>query len=278
MDLLYIFKGILIAIVEGITEFLPISSTGHLIIAGHYLSFGTGEFEKMYMVVIQLGAILSVIVLYWKKLWNLVISFFKGEKAGRNFVISIIVGVIPAFILGFLLDDFIEEKLFGIPTVILALIVGAIMMIYFEKKYRGHSNTSEVEDIKPMQALKVGLFQVMALWPGMSRSASTIMGGWHQGLSPELAAEYSFFLAIPIMVGASFLKLIKFIKNPIIATTTASQWITLVLGFIVSFIVAILVIKAFMNFIRKQPMKVFAYYRFVLALILIVLMVMGLKA
>lgn len=272
MDFIYILKGMFIAVVEGITEFLPVSSTGHLIIAGHYLNFGPGEFENMYMVVIQLGAILAVIVLYWNKLLELTKSFFKGEKRGKQFVTALIVGVIPAFILGFALNDFIDEHLFSVGTVVAALIVGALLMLYFEKKYRGKDEVSEVENITPVKAIKIGLFQVMALWPGMSRSASTIMGGWHQGLTPELAAEYSFFLAIPIMIGASGLKLLKFILSPAMAQTTSTQWVTFVLGFIVSFIVALIVIKAFMNFIRKQPMKIFAYYRLAFAALLLVLL------
>lgn len=272
MDLLYVLKGIIISVIEGITEFLPVSSTGHLIIAGHFLNFGSGEFEKMYMVVIQLGAILAIIWLYRKKLIDLVSAFFKGEKRGRKFVLAILIGMIPAFIFGFLLDDLIEAKLFNVLTVALALIFGAVMMLYFEGRYRNKSKTHGVENISGMQAIKIGLFQVMALWPGMSRSASTIMGGWQQGLDPETAAEYSFFLAIPIMIGASGLKLIKFIGGPAMSSATGIQWLTLLIGFVVSFIVAVIVVRAFMNYIRKQPMRIFAYYRFILAGILLILM------
>ncbi|MFB0917481.1 MAG: undecaprenyl-diphosphate phosphatase [Clostridiaceae bacterium] len=271
MDILYILKGLIIAVVEGITEFLPISSTGHLIIAGHFINFGNGEFEKMYMVVIQLGAILAIVYLYWDKLFGVLKSLLKGEKYGLRFALAIIIGIIPAMIFGFALENFIDNNLFSVPTVIIGLIVGAVMMIIFEDKYRGKSNTTGVERIKPMQAIKVGLFQVMSLWPGMSRSASTIMGGWHQGLSPEVAAEYSFFLAIPIMVGASGLKFVKYAAKGGLKAMTLSQGITLVIGFIVAFFVAMVVVKAFMNFIKKKPMKVFAYYRFALAALLIVM-------
>lgn len=271
MDILYILKGIIIAVVEGITEFLPISSTGHLIIAGHLINFGNGEFEKMYMVVIQLGAILAIVYLYWDKLFGVLKSLLKGEKYGIRFALAIIIGIIPAMIFGFTLENFIDNNLFSVPTVIIGLIVGAVMMIIFEEKYRGKSNTVGVERIKSMQAIKVGLFQVMSLWPGMSRSASTIMGGWHQGLTPEVAAEYSFFLAIPIMVGASGLKFVKYAVKGGLKAMTLSQGITLIFGFIVAFFVAMVVVKAFMNFIKKKPMKVFAYYRFALAAILIVM-------
>lgn len=270
MDILYIIKGIIIAIVEGITEFLPISSTGHLIIANDLMSFGEGAFEKMFMVVIQLGAILAIIVLFWPKLFGLVKSLFKGEKKGIRFTLALIIGVIPAAILGFALEDFIDEKLFGIPTVILALVVGAIMMIWFEKKYRNHSTIHEVEDITPLAAFKIGCFQCLALWPGFSRSAATIMGGWQQGLAPGVAAEFSFFLAIPIMFGASGLKLAKFGMGGGFGVITATQILTLLTGFVIAFLVALVCVRAFMSYIKKKPMKVFAWYRFVLAAALIV--------
>lgn len=270
MDILYIIKGIIIAIVEGITEFLPISSTGHLIIVNDLLGFGDGAFEKMFMVVIQLGAILAIIVLYWNKLFGLLTSLLKGEDKGKRFTIALIVGVIPAAILGFTLEDFIDQKLFGVPTVILALIVGAIMMIWFENKFRNQATIHEVEEITPLAALKIGLFQCLALWPGFSRSASTIMGGWHQGLSPGVAAEFSFFLAIPIMFGASGLKLAKFGLGGGFQVITVTQVLTLIVGFILSFIVALVCVRAFMSYIKKKPMKVFAWYRFALAAALIV--------
>lgn len=272
MDIIYILKGIIIAIVEGITEFLPISSTGHLIITNYLLGFGKGEFENMFMVVIQLGAILAIIVLYWDKLIGLLLSLLRGEQRGRRFTMALLIGVLPAAILGFSLENFIDENLFSVPTVIVALIVGAVMMIWFEKKYRGRSKVRRVEDITPLMALKIGLFQCLSLWPGMSRSATTIMGGWNQGLSPEIAAEFSFFLAIPIMFGASGLKLVKFGVKGGFAAITGTQVATLLLGFIVAFIVALICVKAFMTYIKKKPMKVFAYYRFILAAALILLM------
>ncbi|PKK39597.1 Undecaprenyl-diphosphatase [Clostridiaceae bacterium JG1575] len=271
MDLIYIIKGIIMAIVEGITEFLPVSSSGHLIIAGDLMRFGEGNFEKMFEVVIQLGAILAIVVLYWDKLWGLVKSLFRKEARGTKFAVALLLGILPAFVLGFTLEKYIDRYLWSTPTVIAALIVGALLMIAFERRYRGHHTVSQVEDITPKQALRVGLFQCLALWPGMSRSASTIMGGWNQGLSPSLAAEFSFFLAIPIMVGASALKLIKFAVKDGFATITTTQSVTFGLGFLVSFLVALLCVKAFMNYIKKKPMKVFAYYRFVVAGALIML-------
>ena len=275
MDIVYILKGIVIAIVEGITEFLPVSSTGHLIITGSLLKFGEGDFEKMYMVVIQLGAILAIVALYREKLFAAVRSLIKKEKRGIRFALAIFIGIIPAMIFGFTLEDVIDKYLFSVPTVIIGLVVGAVLMIYFEKKYRGRSTTKAIEKIKPAQALKVGLFQVMSLWPGMSRSASTIMGGWHQGLSPEIAAEYSFFLAIPIMIGASGLKFAKYAVQGGFSAITATQVITLIIGFIVAFFVALYVVKAFMAYIKKKPMKIFAYYRFALAGVLSILLLLS---
>lgn len=272
MDIIYILKGIIIAIVEGITEFLPVSSTGHLIITNYLVGFGTSGFENMFMVVIQLGAILAIIVLFWDKLWDLVRSLFRGEARGRRFTLAILIGVLPAAILGFALEDFIDSKLFGVPTVIVGLIIGAILMIWFENKYRGRSRVTKVEDITPANALKVGLFQCLAMWPGMSRSATTIMGGWNQGLSPEVAAEFSFFLAIPIMFGASGLKLAKYGLDGGFSTITGSQIVTLLAGFIVAFLVALVCVRAFMTYIKKKPMKVFAYYRFLLAAALVIFM------
>lgn len=197
-------------------------------------------------------------------------NHFKGEDKGKRFTIALIIGVIPAAILGFTLEDFIDEKLFGVPTVILALVVGAIMMIWFERKYRNQATIHEVDEITPLAALKIGVFQCLALWPGFSRSASTIMGGWHQGLSPGVAAEFSFFLAIPIMFGASGLKLAKFGLDGGFNIITSTQVLTLLVGFVLSFIVALVCVRAFMSYIKKKPMKVFAWYRFALAAVLIV--------
>lgn len=275
MDIIYILKGIIIAIVEGITEFLPVSSTGHLIITNYLLNFGNSGFEKMFMVVIQLGAILAIIFLYWDKLFGLLKSLFRGEERGRRFTAALLIGVLPAAVLGFTLEDFIDTNLFSVPTVIFALIIGAALMIWFEKKYRGKANVQKVEDISPLMALKIGLFQCLSLWPGMSRSAVTIMGGWNQGLSPEVAAEFSFFLAIPIMFGASGLKLAKYGLDGGFSTITGTQVATLFIGFAAAFVVALGCVRAFMTYIKKKPMKVFAYYRFILAAALVLFMLIN---
>ncbi|AWZ49229.1 undecaprenyl-diphosphate phosphatase [Hathewaya limosa] len=266
MDLLFIFKAIIIAIVEGITEFLPISSTGHMIIVGHVINF-TGEFAKLFEVVIQLGAILAIVVLYWNKIWTSIIKFFKLEHDGLKFWFNILIAVIPAGVLGFLFDDIIDEKLMNPQTVAAALIFGAILMIIIEYKYRNRNGIDRIEEISYSKAFIIGVFQCLALWPGMSRSASTIMGAWLMGVTTVAAAEFSFFLAIPTMVGASGLKLIK-----AGFTLNFGEIVALIVGFVVAFIVALIVVEKFMNFLKKRPMKGFAIYRLILGGIIVALM------
>ncbi len=272
MDIYFIFKAIVVAIVEGLTEFVPVSSTGHMILAGDLIGFPENEFTRMFNVVIQLGAILAIVVLYWDKLFTMAKSFFKGEKKGLNFGIALIIGVLPAAVLGFLFEDFIDAYLFKPLPVIIGLFVGAILLIFVEKKYRGKSSVHEVEDISKMSALKIGFFQCLAMWPGMSRSSSTIMGGWISGLDSKVASEYSFFLAIPIMVGASLLKVVKFQSDVGFSTLGSTEWVSFGLGFIIAFIVALLCVKAFISYIQRKPMKVFAYYRIAISAIFAVLL------
>lgn len=273
MDILFIIKAIIIAIVEGVTEFIPVSSTGHMIIVADLIKFPSDEFTRMFEVVIQLGAIFAIIVLFWKKLFGLLISFLKFEKKGIMFAKSFIIALIPAIILGFLFEDFIDEKLFTTITVLIGLFVGAIMMLYVEKNFRDKSTTHSIEDVSWKQALKVGLFQCLALWPGMSRSSSTIVGGWIGGLSSEVAAEFSFFLAIPIMFGASLVKLVKFQKDIGLQTLNLTQVMAFILGFIAAFAVALVCVKGFVGYLKKKPMKIFAYYRIGLAFVLTLLLI-----
>nr|WP_230977018.1 undecaprenyl-diphosphate phosphatase [Proteiniclasticum sediminis] len=268
---MFILKAIIIAIVEGITEFLPVSSTGHMILAGGVIGFPETEFTKMFNVVIQLGAILAIVVLYWSKLWGLVVSFFKGEKKGVNFVIALIVGVIPAAILGFLLEDTIDQYLFKPVPVIIGLFVGAVLLLYVEGRYRKSAKVHEVENITKLQALKIGFFQCLAMWPGMSRSSSTIMGGWITGLDSKVASEYSFFLAIPVMVGASLVKVVKFQGDVGFQTLGSTEIVSFALGFLVAFLVALICVKGFVSYIQKKPMKVFAYYRIALSIVFTIL-------
>lgn len=264
IDILFIIKAIIIAIVEGLTEFIPVSSTGHMILASSIIKF-EGDFTKMFEVVIQLGAILAVVYLYWKKIKDSVIEFFKyiftkGKegKQGFNFGINVLVGCIPMGVIGVLFYKQIKS-LFNPYAVVAGFIIGGILLIVVENMFRKNKKhaTKNLDSITPIQALKVGAFQVFSAWPGMSRSASTIMGGWIAGLSTPVAAEFSFFLAIPAMVAASAKDLLEFD----LSTMDATLWIALILGFIVAFIVSVIVMEKFVSYLKKKPMRVFAVYR-----------------
>ena len=279
LDFLFILKAIVIAIVEGLTEFIPVSSTGHMIIASGIIGFNDPkEFVDMFEVVIQLGAIMAVVVLYWKKIKDSVIEFFtyifsKGKKGktGFDFGINVIVGSIPMLIFGLLFYSNIK-KLFNIKAVAVGLIVGGCLLIIIENKFRKKKNAvRNIDNITPLQALKVGCFQILAAWPGMSRSSSTIMGGWVAGFSTPIAAEFSFFLAIPAMVGSSGLDLLKFDYSQM----TMNLWVTLIIGFIVAFIVSIVVMEKFVAYLKKRPMRVFAVYRIGVGIIFVILMLLG---
>lgn len=277
IDLLLIFKAIIVAIVEGLTEFVPVSSTGHMILVSNLIDF-TGAFADMFIIVIQLGAILAVVVLYWTKISTSVVDFFKfiftkgreGET-GFRFGINVIVGSIPALIVGLLLHDKIKSLL-NPRAVIYGFIVGGILLIVIENIYRKRRpKARSIDAITAKESLIVGIAQCFAMWPGMSRSASTIMGGWIAGLSTPVAAEFSFFLAIPAMVGSTGLDMLKFDYS--IMTTT--DWIALAVGFGVAFIVALVVMNKFVNYLKKKPMRVFAVYRIIVGVILAVLVFAG---
>lgn len=272
MDIILIIKSILLGVVEGLTEFLPVSSTGHIVIFENIIKFKgtTQSYVEMYTYVIQLGAILAVIVLYWKKIKDTVVNFFPQkvgyEKSGFKFWFMIFIACIPGGILGILLDDLAEEYLLSSIPVAITLFLGGIWMIYAENKFRKGSAKNKELSVTPKQALIIGLFQCLAIIPGMSRSASTIIGGWIAGLSTVAAAEFSFFLAIPVMVGMSTLKIVKIGGLFIL---TSSEMISLAAGFIVSFIVALIVINGFISYLKKKPMKVFAVYRMIFAIIVL---------
>ncbi|WP_346889792.1 undecaprenyl-diphosphate phosphatase [Clostridium sp. UBA1056] len=274
LDLIFILKAIIIAVVEGLTEFIPVSSTGHMILVGNIINF-QGEFAKMFEVVIQLGAILAVVVLFWKKIKDSVIEFFKyiftkGKKGetGFRFGINVLIGCIPMGIVGVVFYKQIKS-LFNLQSVIVGLIVGGFLLLIVENFFRKRQKKTvkDIDDITPIQALKVGIFQVLAVWPGMSRSASTIIGGWIAGLSTPIAAEFSFFLAVPAMVGASAKDLFEFDYS----IMTPTLWVALIVGFIVAFIVSIIVMDKFITFLKKKPMRVFAIYRIAVGVLFAVL-------
>lgn len=282
VDILFILKAIIIALVEGLTEFIPVSSTGHMILVSSIIGFNDPKiFVDMFEVVIQLGAILAVVVLYWKKIKDSVIDFFsyiftKGKKGkkGFDFGINVLIGCIPMGVIGIVFYKQIK-MLFNPKMVIAGLIIGGILLIIIENKFRRNKkhSTRNIDSITPIQSLKVGAFQVLAVWPGMSRSASTIMGGWVAGLSTPIAAEFSFFLAVPAMIGSSAKDLFEFDFSMMNMTL----WITLIVGFIVAFIVSLVVMEKFVTYLKKRPMRVFAVYRIGLGIIFVILMLLGVK-
>ncbi|MCR6515126.1 MAG: undecaprenyl-diphosphate phosphatase [Clostridium chrysemydis] len=277
IDLILILKAIIIAIVEGLTEFVPVSSTGHMILVGSLIDF-TGEFADMFTVVIQLGAILAVVVLYWKKISTSVVEFFKyiftwGKegKTGFRFGINVIIGSIPALICGLTFYSSIK-KLFTPVAVIYGFIVGGILLVVIENIFRKRKpKATNVDQITYKESLIIGIAQCFSMWPGMSRSASTIMGGWISGLSTSAAAEFSFFLAIPAMVGSTGMDLLNFDFSMM----NTSRWIALIVGFIVAFIVSLVVMEKFVAFLKKRPMRVFAVYRIVMGILLAILVFAG---
>lgn len=273
MDSMYLLiKSIILGIVEGITEFLPVSSTGHMIIFQNLMGFkGTNpNYVEMYTYVIQLGAILAVVILYWKKIKETLLNFFPQkvgyEKSGFRFWFMIFIACIPGAVCQLLLDDLAEKYLFTPTSVAITLFVGGIWMIYAEKRFRNKRGEGKELNVTVKQAWTIGLFQCLAIIPGMSRSASTIIGGWVSGLSTVAAAEFSFFLAMPVMVGMSFLKILKIGG---LSTLTSPELTSLGVGFLVSFVVALIVINKFISYLKKKPMKLFAIYRMIFAFVVL---------
>ncbi|GGH22522.1 undecaprenyl-diphosphate phosphatase [Paenibacillus segetis] len=279
-SIIEIIKSIILGIVEGVTEFLPVSSTGHLIIFENLLGFkGTHpNFVEMYTYVIQLGAILAVVILYWRKIKGTLVNFSPKkvgyEKSGFKFWLMIVIACVPGGVFGILFNDLADKYLFTPVIVAFTLFGGALWMMYAESKFRNNNlNNDEQElNVTVKQAIIIGLFQCLAIIPGMSRSASTIIGGWVSGLTTVVAAEFSFFLAIPVMVGMSFLKIMKMGG---FAGLSSQELISLATGFIVSFIVALAVIKKFIAYLQKKPMKVFAIYRMIFAVVVLVAGIAG---
>lgn len=261
-----VLKSILFGIVEGITEWLPVSSTGHMIILDDIIHLNVSEeFYELFQVVIQLGAILAVVLMYFKTIW----PFKKNKnesKATLNLWGKILVACIPAAVIGILFDDLLDKYLYNSVVVALTLIIYGIIFIIIETKKVGKRETKELKDITYKQALGVGAFQLLSLIPGTSRSGSTIIGGLLLGLERSVAAEFTFFLAIPVMVGASLLKLLKYVVKVGFAFTS-TELTLLVIGCLVAFVVSILIIKFLLNYIRKHDFKVFGYYRIILGIL-----------
>ena len=257
-----LIEAIILGIVEGITEFLPISSTGHMIIASSLMGIAEDSFTKTFTVSIQFGAILSVIVLYWKR-------FFQS----LDFYYKLFVAFIPAAVFGKLLNDFIDSLLGNVAVVAYMLLAGGVFLIFMDHFIKEKSEEEADNKISYKKAFKIGMFQVIAMIPGVSRSAATIIGGLTQGLSRKTAAEFSFFLAVPTMFAATVYKTYEFYKSGIVIQD--EQINLLIIGNIVAFIVAILAIRSFIGIVTKYGLKVYGYYRVAIGLTLIILMICG---
>lgn len=257
--------AIILAIIEGITEFLPISSTGHMIIGEELLKLDKDSFEKLFLVSIQFGAILSVVILYWRK-------FFQSI----NFYIKLFVAFIPAAIFGFIFNDLIDKLLDSVLVVAISLFIGGIILIFVDKWFIKNETDlkEENQQITYKKALLIGLFQVISMIPGVSRSAATIIGGLTQKLNRKNAAEFSFFLAVPTMFAASIYKTYDFIDENGMSLIIEKLPLLLI-GNLVAFVVAMIAIKTFINILTKYGFKVFGYYRIALGAVIILLFLLG---
>lgn len=268
LDLLELIKIVILSIVQGITEWLPISSTGHLIIVEDFIPLASSQaFKELFMVLVQFGSILAVIVLYFKKLNPFSPSKSPHEKkATWNLWFKVVIATLPAVVFGFILNDYMDEYFNNIPVISAALIIYGIGFIWVENNNQGkHSKQIQsFSEVSYMTAFKIGLFQALALIPGTSRSGATIMGGLLLGASRFIAAEFSFFMSIPVMLGASLLKLIKL--GSALSTT---EMIYMAIGMIISFIISLLAIKFLISYIKRHDFKAFGYYRIILGILLI---------
>ncbi len=263
MESLTTIQSIIIAIVEGLTEFLPISSTGHMIITEKLLQVQDTDFVKVFTVAIQLGAILAVVVLYWKKFFN----FTKWQ-----FYVKLLAAVVPALILGFLLSKKIDALLESAVTVAITMLVGGVVLLFVDNWFNKPAIDTE-EKISFSKAIIIGVWQCLAMVPGVSRSAASIIGGMQQGLTRSAAAEFSFFLAVPTMLAATGYKLLKYYKE--MGGFSTNELKQLAIGNLVAFVVAMLAIKFFIGFLKKYGFKVWGIYRIVVGSILLLLIYKG---
>lgn len=268
-----LIEAIIIAIIEGLTEFLPVSSTGHMVIASSLMGIHTNEFTKLFEVAIQLGAIMAVVVLYWKKFVD-----FRSWQ----FYMKLAIAVIPALALGFLFSDAIDAMLESPVTVAITLFLGGIVLIFIDRFFQ-KPTIHEEKDISYGRALIIGFWQCVAMIPGVSRSASSIIGGMQQKLSRSLAAEFSFFLAVPTMAAATGYSLVlkdwkldgAEVKGYELILSSSQNTIAFIVGNSVAFVVALLAIKFFIGFLQKHGFRLFGYYRIALGAILLVLYAAG---
>lgn len=263
MDNLELLKALFLGLIEGLTEFLPISSTGHLILFGHLIDFQSDS-GRAFEVIIQLGAILAVCWLYRQKIVDLLKGFFSGDMHARRFAINVFLAFLPAVVIGIFAVDFIKQVLFSPLVVACALIIGGLIIFAVEAK-EFKPKTVEATDITFKQAILVGFAQCLAMIPGTSRSGATIIGGMLSGLSRKAATEFSFFLAMPTMLGAATYDLIR---NA--SVLSSDNMMNIAAGFAAAFIAALLVVKALVKFVEKHTLRVFAWYRVILGVILLI--------
>ena len=273
MDFLEILKAIFYGIVEGITEWLPISSTGHLILLERFIKMNVSDdFMNMFRVVIQLGAIMAVVVIYWKQIWFMDFHGFKSKPTFKKDILNlwgkILVACVPAAVIGVFFDDFFEALFYNEVCVSIALIVFGVAFIVIETLNKKKNVKAEgVADITYKLALLIGVFQlVAAIFPGTSRSGATIVGALLLGVSRAAAADFTFFLAIPVMFGASLLKIVKYGL-----AFTVQEFIVLIVAMIVAYAVSMIVIKLLLKFIKKHDFKVFGWYRIVLGVLVLLI-------
>ena len=273
-----IFQSIIIAIVEGLTEFLPVSSTGHMIIAEEALGVEHNDFVNAFTVIIQFGAILSVVWLYWKRFFHLneVPAGATGLKAfliRYDFYWKLLVAFMPAAVIGFLLGDFIDSLLENVTVVAVMLVIGGVLMLFVDKWF----NRPDTAPLTEKRALTIGFYQCIAMIPGVSRSMATIVGGMQQRLSRKDAAEFSFFLAVPTMFAATAYKLLKLVIEPESLKLLSDNIGVLLIGNVVAFIVALLAIKFFISYVTKYGFKAFGYYRIIVGAAIIIMGLCGIS-
>lgn len=273
-----IFETIIIAIVEGLTEFLPVSSTGHMIIAQNLLGVESTEFVKAFTFIIQFGAILSVLVLYWKRFFRLNHTPAPEKSTSLqkflhkfDFYWKLLVAFIPAAVLGLLFSDAIDAMLESVVVVAVMLVLGGIFMLFCDRIF---NKGSEANKLTEKRAFMVGLYQCISMIPGVSRSMATIVGGMSQGMTRKAAAEFSFFLAVPTMFGATLYKMYKLLKEGG-TELIINNMTTLVVGNLVAFIIALLAIKFFISFVQKYGFKAFGWYRIIVGSIILVMLLTG---
>lgn len=264
MDFLLLLKAAIMGIVEGITEFLPISSTGHLILASELMNFWTKEKSDVFVIAIQMGAIAAVIYEYWTRLWGAATGMFTGEKTGRRLGFGLILASLPIILIGLTFGQTVKAMLFNDIAVAIGLIIGGLIIIWIEK-HPPQVRAQEVEDLTYKDAIWIGLIQVLSLIPGTSRSGATIIGAMFLGVSRKAATEFSFFLGIPVIIGAGLLDLYQ--SYDVFQTT--QDWTVLSVGIIVSFISALILIRALVAYVAKRDFMIFAWYRIVSGLLIL---------